>query len=192
MERMTAAFWSLIAVLVCASVFFGVNVERQRRGLHKASGELQNGDIVSLVNVVDGDTVVVRKEGAENVTVRILGIKSFESKIEHDIGSSFGKAAEEAIARMARDNPVRVLLNAPPKDNRGRTLATLFSGDRDIALQLVGEGLVLVYTVYPFPAMQLYLQEQERARSAHRGLWANKEVSDRAEGLMREWQRSAP
>jgi len=85
-----------------------------------------------------------------------------------------------------------VLLNIPPKDDRGRTLATFFSGDQDVGLQMVSEGLVLVYTVYPFPAMTLYLNAQEQARTANRGLWADKDTRARAEGLMREWQRQKP
>jgi micrococcal nuclease len=189
MDRTTLAFWSIIVVLCSASAFYGASVVQQRRGLHKAQGKLENGDLVRLVTVVDGDTVVVEKAGLENVTVRILGIKAFESKIEHDVVAAFGRAAEAALKRVGEAGALRVLLNNPPKDDRGRTLATLFSGDQDIALQLVSEGLVIVYTVYPFPAMTLYLNAQEQARAANRGLWADKDTRSRAEGLMREWQR---
>ncbi|TAN44394.1 MAG: thermonuclease family protein [Nitrospirae bacterium] len=192
MDRSTVAYWIVIAALFGASAFFGLNVEHQRRNIQQASGKFENGDIVRLVKVVDGDTVVVSKDGKENVTVRILGIKSFESKVEHDIVSPYGKAAEDALKRIAEDKPMRVLLNSPPKDKYGRTLATLFAGDQDLGLQLVNQGMVLVYTVYPFPAMQLYLREQEEARSGHRGLWANSEVSGRAEALIKEWQRNIP
>lgn len=192
MDRTTVAFWSIIVVLCSASVFYGASVVQQRRGLHKASGKLENGDLVRLVTVIDGDTVLVEKAGLDNVTVRILGIKAFESKIEHDVVAAFGRAAEEAVKRIGEAGALRVLLNNPPKDDRGRTLATLFSGDQDLGLQVVSEGLVLVYTVYPFPAMTLYLNAQEQARAANRGLWADKDARARAEGLMREWQRQKP
>jgi endonuclease YncB( thermonuclease family) len=87
------------------------------------------------------------------------------------------------------DRPVRVVLNATPKDRHGRFLATLYADDQDVGLGLVRQGLALVYTVYPFPAMQFYLQEQDLARAGRRGLWASEEVSDRALALSREWQR---
>jgi endonuclease YncB( thermonuclease family) len=179
-------------VLCSASAFYGASVVQQRRGLHKAAGKLENGDLVRLVTVIDGDTVVVEKAGLDNVTVRILGIKAFESKIEHDVVAAFGRAAEEALRRIGEGGALRVLLNNPPKDDRGRTLATLFSGDQDLGLRVVSEGLVLVYTVYPFPAMTLYLNAQEQARAANRGLWADNDARARAEGLMREWQRQKP
>ena len=192
MDRTTLAFWSVIVVLCSASAFYGASVVQQRRGLHKAQGKLENGDLVRLVTVIDGDTVVVEKVGLDNVTIRILGIKAFESKIEHDVVAAFGRAAEEALKRIGEAGPLRVLLNTPPKDDRGRTLATLYSDGQDLALQLVSEGLVLVYTVYPFPAMTLYLNAQEQARTANRGLWADKDTRARAEGLAREWQRQKP
>ncbi|MHB8880679.1 MAG: thermonuclease family protein [Thermodesulfovibrionales bacterium] len=191
MDRSTAVFWGLIIILLSASAFFGVNVMQQRRSIHKAAGSLENGDLVQLLSVVDGDTVVVGKEGADNVTVRILGIKAFESKLEHDIVAPYGRASEDAIRRTASGKYFRIMLNVPPKDDRGRTLATLFSGDQDLGLWLVQQGLVLVYTVYPFPAMPVYLQEQEKARSASRGFWENSEVTARANALMQEWQRQA-
>jgi endonuclease YncB( thermonuclease family) len=61
--------------------------------------------------------------------------------------------------------------------------------DQDVGLRLVKEGLVLVYTVYPFPAMSLYLEQQELARAQRKGLWANNDVSARALALARAWQQ---
>jgi micrococcal nuclease len=64
----------------------------------------------------------------------------------------------------------------------------LYVDDQGIGLRLAKEGLALVYTVYPFPAMTFYLQEQELARAGRRGLWANTEVTARALALIRERQ----
>jgi endonuclease YncB( thermonuclease family) len=86
------------------------------------------------------------------------------------------------------DRPVRVLLHSTPKDRYGRTIETLYVDDQDIGLRLIKEGLAMVYTVYPFPGMSLYLQEQELARAGRRGLWANSEATSRALALIREWQ----
>jgi len=190
-ERSTAFFWGIFTILLAASAFFGFNVEKQRRIIHKSAGTLQSGDLVNLVTVVDGDTIVVGKEGSENITVRILGIKAFESKVEHDIVAAYGRASEDAIRRIAGDKPFRVMLHTTPKDDRDRTLATLFTGDQDLGLLLVQQGYVLVYTVYPFPAMPMYLLEQEKARSARRGFWENTAIAARADALMQEWQRQA-
>lgn len=152
------------------------------------SGKIDSGDLVRLMRVIDGDTVQVIREGQEPVTVRLIGIKSFNAKVEKDVVTPFGQAAVEALQRMMTDRSARVLLNASPKDKNGRYLATLFADDQDIALHLVRQGLVLVYTVYPFPAMQFYLQEQEQARAGRRGLWASAAATERALAMANEWR----
>jgi len=189
MDRSSALFWSLIAVLLSASLFFGLNAEQRRKSVQVGSGKIDSGDLVRLVKVVDGDTVQVVREGQEPVTVRLIGIKSFDAKVERDVVTPFGRAAVEALQRNMADRPVRVMLNATPKDKKGRYLATLFADDQDIALHLVRKGLVLVYTVYPFPSMQLYLQEQEQARAGRRGLWASAAATERALAMANEWRR---
>lgn len=179
----------LIALLLSASLFFGLNAEQRRKSVQAGSGRIDSGDLVRLVKVVDGDTVQVVREGQEPVTVRLIGIKSFDAKVERDVVTPFGRAAVEALARSMTDRPVRVMLNATPKDKNGRYLATLFADDQDIALHLVRQGLVMVYTVYPFPSMQLYLQAQEQARAGRRGLWASAAAAERALAMANEWRR---
>lgn len=188
MDRSTALFWSLIAILLSASLFFGLNAEHRRKSVQAGSGKIDSGDLVRLVKVIDGDSIQVVREGQEPVTVRLIGIKSFDAKVEKDVVTLFGQATVEALQRMMIDRPVRVMLNATPKDKNGRYLATLFADDQDIALYLVRQGLVLVYTVYPFPAMQSYLQEQEQARAARRGLWASAAATERALAMINEWR----
>lgn len=175
-----------------ASLFYGANAVQQRQLLHHSGGKLQSGDIVRLDTVIDGDTIVVSKEGDAPATIRILGIKAFESKVARDAAAPFGKAAIAGLVRYMSNHPVRVMLNSTPKDSRGRFLATLYVNDMDIGLGLVREGLVLVYSVYPFPAMSLYLQEQELARARKKGLWGDTEVKRRAVALIEGWQGQMP
>lgn len=188
MERTTLIFWSLITLLVSASLFFGLNAEQRRRSVQAGSGRIDSGDLVRLLKVIDGDSVQVAREGQEPVTVRLIGIKSFDAKVEKDAVTPFGQAAMEALQRSMSGRPLRVMLNATPKDKYGRYLATLYADDQDIALQLIRQGLVLVYTIYPFPAMQIYLQEQERARAGRRGLWASSVATERALAMISEWR----
>jgi len=188
MDRTSLTFWSLIVLLLSVSLFYGVSAEKMRRNAQAGGGKIESGDLVRLVKVIDGDTVQVVREGQEPVTARLIGIKSFDAKVEKDVVTPFGQAAREAIQRIMTDKPVRVMLNASPKDKHGRYLATLYADDQDIALYLIRQGLVLVYTVYPFPAMQIYLQEQEQARAGRRGLWSNTAATERALAMMNEWR----
>ena len=55
MGRATLAFWSIIVVLLCASAFYGISAEKQRRSVQSASGKIESGDLVRLVKVIDGE-----------------------------------------------------------------------------------------------------------------------------------------
>ncbi|HLZ18456.1 MAG TPA: thermonuclease family protein [Smithellaceae bacterium] len=189
MERSSALFWGIILVLLTASIFYGVGAQKEISKGRMAEGKIENGGIVKLVRVVDGDSLMVVQEGEKPANVRILGIKSFDAKIEKDIVSPYGQAAIDSLERRLDQRPIRVMLGSSPKDRYGRYVATLYVDNQDIALKLISDGLALVYTVYPFPAMSLYLQEQELARAGRRGLWANKDVAARALALINEWQR---
>lgn len=191
MDRGARVFWTLIAILLGAALYFGSNAEARRRAVQKSAGALSTGDVVQLERVVDGDTVVVRDPAGETVAVRVLGIKSFEPKPAKDPAARFGKAAIDEIEKLAREEPIRVMLHSTPEDKHGRAIATLFVGDKDLGLSLVKKGLALVYTPYPFPSMPLYLTEQETAQAKKQGLWADAEIAKRAELLAREWRRES-
>jgi len=184
----TLLFWGCVTLLLGASLFFGYNVENARRDTSRSEGRIDTGGIVSLSNVIDGDTVRVAQEGQPPASVRILGIKTFEASIAKDVVAPYGQAAVDTLQRMMANKPVRVLLHSTPKDRYGRYIATLYVDDQDVGLHLVREGLAMVYTVYPFPEMSFYLREQELARAGRRGLWANSEVTSRALALIHEWR----
>lgn len=184
-------FWGCIALLLGASLFYGFSAESMRRGIFRSEGKIDNGNVVTLASVIDGDTVRVAQEGQQPASIRILGIKAFEANIAKDVVAPYGQAAVDTLQRLMANKPVRVLLHSTPKDRYGRYIATLYVDDQDIGLRLVKEGLAMVYTVYPFPAMSFYLQEQELARAGRRGLWANAETASRALALIHEWQGNA-
>jgi endonuclease YncB( thermonuclease family) len=192
MERSTLAFWSLVALLLTGSAFYGFEAWRWQAAAQPRDAQLASGDLVTLKTVLDGDTIVVAKDGDGLATVRLLGVKAFESKAAKDELAVHGRTAEEALRRLAADQPLRVLLNNPPKDRHGRTLASLYAGSDDLGLALVARGQALVYTVYPFAQLQAYLQAQAQARTQHLGLWADPAAVDRADSLIRDWARAAP
>ena len=184
----TTLFWGCIALLLSVSLFYGFNVNKMQRSMHGSEGKVNSGDVVTLERVIDGDSVVVVQEGQKPASLRILGIKTLEASIEKDVVAPYGQAAVDTLKRLMANRSVRILLHSTPKDRYGRYIAMLYVDDQDIGLRLVKEGLALVYTVYPFPAMSFYLQEQDLARAGRHGLWANAEVTSRALALIREWQ----
>jgi micrococcal nuclease len=187
-DLQTTLFWGCITLLLSASLFYGLNASRIRRSTLGSEGKVNSGDVVTLERVIDGDSLIVAQEGQKPASLRILGIKTFEASIEKDVVTPYGQAAVDTLKRLMANRSIRILLHSTPKDRYGRYIAMLYVDDQDVGLHLVREGLALVYTVYPFPAMSFYLQEQELARAGRRGLWANTEVTSRALALIREWQ----
>ncbi len=133
--------------------------------------------------------MLVAEEEQKPAHVRILGIKSFDAKIEKDVVSPYGRAAFEALERTLGNKPLRMMLHNGAKDRFGRYIATVYADEHDVALNMIEQGLVIAYTVYPFPAMTVYLQAQDAAKKMRRGLWANSEASERAIALIKESQR---
>jgi len=192
MDRITASYWGIVAVLFAAATFFGVNAEIQRRDLQKAAAKVETGALVHVVTIVDGSTVVVANDQGERTTIAILGLRSIAGRAQRDPLAVWGEAAESALKRLTEGKAVRVLLHNPSKDKQGRTLASLFLDDQDIGMQLVTEGLGLVFPVYPFAALPLYLREQDGARSARRGFWSHPDAIERAAALALQWQQIKP
>lgn len=184
-------FWAMIAVLLGSSVYYGTHAEARRREVQRSEATLQDGAEVTLVSVVDGDTLVVRDEEGASVPVRLLGVKSFDPTRDKQAESRFGRNAMDAIGELMRDRAVLVRLHDPPKDKYGRTLARLLVDGHDVGLRLVEQGLVLVYTAFPFPQLDEYLEHQARARAQKLGLWANPEIARQADLFDREWRRAA-
>jgi micrococcal nuclease len=172
-------------------VFFGMEGQRARGEIVKAGASVQTGELVTLVSVTDGDSVLVQNSGGDQVAVRVLGVKAFQGSGK-DPFAIYANEATSSLRRALEGKPIRVLVGAPPKDKYGRFLATLFVDDHDVGLGLVGEGLALVYTAYPFPAMQRYLDEQDRAKKERKGLWNDAAATSRAELLLAAWRKEAP
>lgn len=182
----------MLAGLAGTSVFFAVEGQRMRRELTAASATVNTGDLVKLVSVTDADSIVVRNPGGEDVSVRLLGIKALEGAPGKDALTAHGAVGKAALERALEDKPIRVLLGSPPKDKHGRALATLYVDDEDVGLRLVRNGNVLVYTAYPFPGMQRYLDSQAQAKSERKGLWGDDAAASRADALLAIWRKEAP
>lgn len=149
MERLTLVFWSMIGLLLGISVFYGVSAEWQRKQLHTSgSTQLQSGDLVKLVKILDGDSLQVAKGGQTPVVLRLVGIKAFDSKVEKDVFSPYAQTAREQMQHQLHNKLLRVQLDpVRPRDRYERWLTTLYVDNQDFGLYLIRNGLALVYPV---------------------------------------------
>jgi micrococcal nuclease len=128
---------------------------------------------VSVVRVVDGDTLHARR-GGRDVTVRLIGIDTPEVDWYGGEAECFGARAGRFAVRLLDGRRVRLELARERLDPYGRTLAYLYLPDgRMVNVVLVRRGFARV-TI--FPPNDRHEDRLRRAEAAARGeaagLWS--------------------
>jgi len=139
-----------------------------------ASASGGNQSNATIVRVVDGDTVVATVNGTDE-RVRLIGIDTPESVKENTPVECYGKEASARTTELLpRGTPVRLVLDAEPRDRYGRLLAYVYrtSDNMFVNKTLVAEGFANSYVYPPNVAHTDELKAAARAaRSAGTGLW---------------------
>lgn len=143
----------------------------------------------TVVEVTDGDTIVVRVDGGTE-RVRLIGIDTPElhdsEKLERDVArSGQSRAAIQAQGRAARDflvgrvagRTVALEADVEPRDRYGRTLAYVWLDDVLVNALILEHGWGRLLTVPPNVRRVTQLRTAEQtARAAQAGLWADPAV----------------
>ncbi len=186
-ERETRIFWTIIAILLGASVFWGLGAETRRRKAQQGDTvTVESGAHVTLIHVLTGDTLMTRTEDGTRVVIHLLGLRALAPR-----RTRHGTLAVEVLSSLVANKPMRVLLPAAGNDDkkRSRVVAELLVDDQNVGLTLIKQGLAIVDTRVPFPALSSYLDAQTNAREAHRGLWSDPEAIAQADALARKWRK---
>lgn len=126
-----------------------------------------------VVDIIDGDTVVVRS-GRVTEPVRLIGIDTPEVAHHGQPGECFGG---EAAARLAELIPVgttvRLARDVEARDIYGRLLAYVFATDGTLVnMQLAREGLAAELSIAPNLALvDVIATSVGEARRARLGMW---------------------
>jgi endonuclease YncB( thermonuclease family) len=127
-------------------------------------------EAVPLVQVIDGDSLSVRHEGAVR-TIRLGGLDAVEYRqrcTRADGGSwACGQEARTALVGLAGRGPLFCTFAA--KDKYGRTLAACRTRPEPGGVDLAGEMIQLGWAVATDDAL---LPEEGAAERARRGIWA--------------------
>lgn len=127
----------------------------------------QSEPLPTVVSIGDGDTLRVQEQ-ERTVTVRLGCIDSPE------IDQPGGAQATDRLRQLLPRGQT-VQLRRIDTDRYGRQVAELYLGNQSVNLQLVQEGMALVYPQYLSgcrATQERYLQAEQEARAAHRGVWA--------------------
>lgn len=133
------------------------------------------GPLYRVVQVVDGDTIKVDKEG-KTETVRIIGIDTPETVDPRKPVQCFGREASAKAHELLDGQRVRLTpdLTQDSRDRYGRLLAYVDREDGlDYGLWMISNGYAHEYTYHlPYQRQAAYRAAEAEARAAERGLWA--------------------
>jgi endonuclease YncB( thermonuclease family) len=125
-----------------------------------------------VVEVRDGDTLIVKAKDKNLYEIRLQGIDAPEN------GQPFTAEARAALADMVLDKNVLVLIQK--KDALGRYVGLVYRKGVDVGLAMVSSGMAWHYR--PFAGEQTaqdrqnYAAAEQGARSKAIGLWASKDA----------------
>lgn len=135
-----------------------------------------NGKITELTvkRVVDGDTLVLEKEGTE-YKVRLIGVNTPESvHLDKTKNTEFGKVASEFTKKRLENKTVDVEFDAGPTDRYGRLLVYLYVDGVSYNEVLLEEGMAQVMIYSPnVKNAELYKSIEKVAKDKKVGLWKN-------------------
>lgn len=118
------------------------------------------------VHIADGDTFTCLTNSHTTFKVRLRYIDAPER------GQPYARAAQQTLRQAIWNQTVH--LHTKEKDRYGRHVAEAYVHGRNINQHMVRSGHAWAYRQYLSPSQrQLYLQLEEEARSARRGLWAD-------------------
>ena len=120
---------------------------------------------VTLVSVGDGDTVRVIAGQGVKITIRLACIDAPE-KSQGASGEFATKTLKELIIGKS------ILLKPKAKDQYGRTVAEIYSENKNINLQMIEMGAAYAYRKYLKQCDQSnYLNAEAHARRKGLGVW---------------------
>jgi micrococcal nuclease len=126
-----------------------------------------------VVRVVDGDTVILEIDGSRE-RVRLIGIDTPESvHPDPEKNVPYGAVAADYTTSMLEGRVVELELDVQERDRYGRLLAYVFLDGDMVNAGLLMEGHATVTTYPPnVKYVEWFVQLQEQAREAGKGLWA--------------------
>jgi endonuclease YncB( thermonuclease family) len=139
------------------------------------AADLERGETVTVVEVVDGDTVVLDREIGRSGQVRLVGIEAPKPPLGRSPSRPWppADAAKATLEQLVAGKQVTLFYDDARIDRYGRLRAHLY---RDDGLWVQGEmlrrGMARVHTYPDNRALAAEMLALEReARAARRGLW---------------------
>jgi micrococcal nuclease len=125
-----------------------------------------------VVQVLDGDTIVVRRAGGPDETIRLLGVDTPETHHPRKPVQCYGPEAAAYTARRLTGRVVRLESDVESRDKYGRRLAYVYVDGRRYDDELLRLGYARLLVIEPNTAhARTMLADELAARREKRGLW---------------------
>jgi micrococcal nuclease len=180
----------LLLVLVALALAVGIALARGRdeapaesaddtvlttlvSGTGGADGTALAGVAVTLVEVIDGDTIRVRMPDRSEERVRYIGIDAPEVARAGSPGEYLADEATAHNATLLESGPLILETDVEQRDDFGRLLAYVWAGELFVNERMVADGYAWAHDYPPNLARQDGLwAASESASSAGLGIWA--------------------
>jgi len=125
-----------------------------------------------VVQVLDGDTIVVRRAGAPDETIRLLGVDTPETHHPTKPVQCYGPEASAYTASRLFGQLVRLEDDVERHDIYGRRLACVYLHGANFEEVLLRKGYARLLVIEPNHAhAREFLDEELNARAHRVGLW---------------------
>jgi endonuclease YncB( thermonuclease family) len=161
--------WRILAYAITGILLLSIIADHLRAQNRHGDDWLRfDGQQVQFVKSVGGQSIAVRDENTEDMTIIALqGIRS--------AGADWDRISAERLDSLLTGKKVTLHLKpTDPRDQQSRLRADVFLDDRTlVSSELAGEGLVLADRASGCDFISAIDQAQARAKHHHLGLWAD-------------------
>lgn len=138
-----------------------------------ASAAPNQNKFVTVLRVIDGDTIVVNING-QQIHVRLIGVDSPELNDKRTQVACLAQKAKEETEKLLNGQKVYLEKDSTQGDydKYNRLLAYVFIGDTSFNKLMLEEGYAYEYTYrLPYKYQSEFKAAQNKARSDQKGLW---------------------
>jgi micrococcal nuclease len=136
------------------------------------AGHAARPTVVTVVAVLDGDTIVVRAADGRDTTVRLLGVDTPETRHPTRPVECFGPEASAYTRQRLLGRRVALTYDVERRDRYGRDLAFVSLDGARFNDELLRLGYARLLVIPPNgDHARAMLRETLAARAARRGLW---------------------
>ena len=182
-------FWAVVFFFFGTASYFTYTVEALKAKLNVSPTHIQfsSGQKIKVVKIVSGHEVAVDYQGAQT-TVRLLGIMSFASNVNDPAMENTARISVRYLEENVLNKDAEWIFDKFHKDSYGRVLSYLQVGGKDTGLEMIANGVSVVYSRYAFPREEVYLKAELLAQKEKKGIWGVAVAAERARQLKLLWE----